>query len=338
MNTGIRNNPITHLAMPERQIPVLVASTSERAEGFVELASSIGKSPTKVRRLDLGYVTDLHKNERKRKELETEFGAFGLAEWADLRHLLKLRDRVNAGDWSTVTSTDAVEKFVSGVEFVRSLIESGNFKPDKYEVIESGLGFRMDSVDGASCEVAVQDRSNSEIDGEFNDDDLILEETYQAQFEPVTVRTRIGKLSELDSFHLVLRPNVETKLVVRNRINDFNERVELALSRAFTTGMSKARFVVWWHEAAQKLVPGLYCPDIVTALYALAMWSSGTAGGWAICQKCNKDYPRSRPKQDYCSEKCRAAAAMQRRRNKLKLKLKSGPQPRTNSNRSTRVN
>jgi hypothetical protein len=91
--------------------------------------------------------------------------------------------------------------------------------------------------------------------------------------------------------------------------------------------MSKARFVVWWSDAGKKLVPGLYCPDIVTALYALAMWSSGTAGGWAICQKCGNDYPRSRAKQRYCSHKCQVAAAMQRFRDKAKSTAQTETKP-----------
>jgi hypothetical protein len=98
------------------------------------------------------------------------------------------------------------------------------------------------------------------------------------------------------------------------------KNVILALSEQFTAGLSRTRFVVWWHAAAKKFVPGLYCPDIVTALYALAMWSSGTSGGWAICQKCNKDYPRSRAKQLYCSHRCQVAAAMKRMRDKQKRK------------------
>ena len=76
--------------------------------------------------------------------------------------------------------------------------------------------------------------------------------------------------------------------------------------------------MVWWSDAGKKLVPGLYCPDIVTALYALAMWSKGTAGGWAICQKCGEDFPRSRAKQLYCSHRCQVAAAMKRMRSNRK--------------------
>jgi len=108
-------------------------------------------------------------------------------------------------------------------------------------------------------------------------------------------------------------------------IREISKTAAFALSEAFTEGLSKTRFVVWWSEVGKKLVPGLYCPDIVTALYALAMWSSGTAGGLAICQRCNEDYPRRRAKQRYCSHKCQVAAAMKRYRKNLEktAKLKS---------------
>ena len=99
----------------------------------------------------------------------------------------------------------------------------------------------------------------------------------------------------------------------------------LALSETFTRGMRKTRFVVWWSNAAKRLVPGLYCPDIVTALYALAMWSIGTAGGWAVCQKCGDNYPRRRAKQLYCSHRCQVAAAMQRYRKNREGVAKSKP-------------
>lgn len=91
-----------------------------------------------------------------------------------------------------------------------------------------------------------------------------------------------------------------------------------AVSEALTEGLSKTRFVVWWTDVERNLVPGLYCPDIVTALYASAIWSSGTSGGWAICQKCGKDFARRRAQQFYCSHKCQVAAAMTRYRRNLK--------------------
>jgi hypothetical protein len=92
----------------------------------------------------------------------------------------------------------------------------------------------------------------------------------------------------------------------------------LTLMEAFTAGLSRARFVVWWSDDEGKLIPGLYCPDIVTGLYALAMWSSGNVGGWAICQRCRKGFMRRRARQLYCSQSCQVATAMQRHRHKLK--------------------
>ncbi len=114
------------------------------------------------------------------------------------------------------------------------------------------------------------------------------------------------------------------------KISGVTKTAPFALSESFTAGLSKTRFVVWWSEVGKKLVPGLYCPDIVTALYALAMWSSGTAGGWAICQRCNKDYPRSRAKQLYCSHRCQVAQAMKRYR------IKHGQQARSKSKALTK--
>ena len=117
-------------------------------------------------------------------------------------------------------------------------------------------------------------------------------------------------------------------------IRGVRKSAAFALSEAFTAGLSKTRFVVWWSDVGRKFVPGLYCPDIVTALYALAMWSSGTAGGWVICQRCTKDYPRRRAKQLYCSHKCQVAAGMKRYRENLEKKAKSKSKATTKSKQS----
>jgi hypothetical protein len=115
--------------------------------------------------------------------------------------------------------------------------------------------------------------------------------------------------------------NGETIMQWSGTISGEWKTVAFALSEAFTKGLSKTRFVVWWHKAAERFVPGLFCPDIVTALYALALWSTGTAGGWAICQKCRKDFARKRAKQLYCSPQCQTAAGMSRMRQKRRQLL-----------------
>lgn len=220
MRSNNDNEAITHLAMPERQIPVLIDSSPENAEGFVPSSGTSDLSVTMVRRLLPSFVDGL-RNPQRRKEIEREHGAIDAAEWNRLREMLALKDRLNADDWGPGL-------FLYGEEQERRFVVRGSVK---------GAGF------------------------------LLL--------------------------------------------------------KAFTAGLSKTRFVVWWHKAAKKFVPGLYCPDIVTALYALAVWSSGTAGGWAICQKCGNDYPRRRAKQRYCSHKCQVAAAMQRYRANLERKAKA---------------
>jgi hypothetical protein len=96
-----------------------------------------------------------------------------------------------------------------------------------------------------------------------------------------------------------------------------------ALTEAFTEGLSRSRFVVWWAEREQKFAPGIYCEDIVTALYALVLSAVGQPGGIGICRHCEQPFPRSRSKQRYCSYRCQAAAGMRRYRLKLKKAAKS---------------
>lgn len=330
MNTGIHNEAITHLAMQQRQIPVLIDSNPEEAVGYVPRQASSGAPATKtnVRLLDPEYVRNLNKSDQRRKEIETEHGAINSADWIRLRDLLDLRDRLNAGDWSP-SYPNIMPDICDLAEPLLNALRSPTFTMSATLFTDqSGGAVQVASNDSSeSLNVELRSAPCSETAKETHE--WILEETYQGQFGPVTARTPITQFSEAGEFHFVLRPNVETKLVLHRRIIQSLEEAEFALSKAFTAGMREARFVVWWHNYARKLVPGLYCPDILSALYAIAMWSSGTAGGWAICQKCKLDYPRRRAKQKYCTSNCQAAAAMQRRRDKLKLNTKSDVKPST---------
>lgn len=105
-----------------------------------------------------------------------------------------------------------------------------------------------------------------------------------------------------------------------------------AISEALTRGLIRARFVIWWAQKERKLAPGLYCPDMPTALYALVLSGLGTPGGVAVCQRCMTPFIRSKGVQLYCSHRCQVAAGMQRYRNLKRQragKAKSGAKKRT---------
>lgn len=294
MRSNNTNEPITHLAMPQRRFPVLIDSAREKAEGFVASTSWSDKDVTWVRRLEPSFVDGL-KTPQKRREIEKEYGIIGETEWNRLREMLALIDRLNAGDWSPIIATNAREVLDQALPtaLLDSLSPEGWFLDDK-----SGTGtmtFRSASPDRRSA-----------------------------------VSIEIGKIKrhELGKVRKAAPSvNSHTELdgtpVISAKFSGSYRTAAFALSEAFTAGLSKTRFVVWWHGTAKRFVPGLYCPDILTALYALAMWSSGTAGGWAICQKCGNDFPRSRAKQLYCSHKCQVAAAMKRYRGNLEQKAKA---------------
>jgi|GEM_PF-3364847 hypothetical protein len=319
MKSHNHNDAITHLAMPERQIPVLIDSAPEKAEGFVPSVVWSEKPVTSVRRLLPSFVEGLE-SPRKRKEIEKEHGAIDPAEWGRLREMLALKDRLNAGDWSPVIALNA-DALAPLPALLDRLSPGGWFRED-----EPGTGIiKLRSASGD-----VQGSLAIEI-GKIKR----IELGKPPSAAPVA-GTSVRKTAL--SAHLGLergRKNVARNLEFNGKIGVEVRTAAFALSKAFTVGLSRTRFVVWWHDATKRFVPGLYCPDIVTALYALAMWSSGTAGGWAICQRCKKDYPRSRAKQRYCSHKCQVAAAMQRLRDKRKLKAESKPKVPTESKKRT---
>jgi hypothetical protein len=105
--------------------------------------------------------------------------------------------------------------------------------------------------------------------------------------------------------------------------NITGKSLRFAISEAFTKGLGKARFVVWWSTIGNKFVPGLYCPDTMTALYASVLSALGIPGGIGVCQKCKTPFIRSRSKQQYCSHKCQVAAGMKRYRKNLEWAAKA---------------
>lgn len=289
MRSNNRNETITNLAMPERQIPVLIDATPEKAEGYVPSSGWSEKPQTTVRRLLPSFIEGLRKP-GKRREIEKEHGTISATEWHRLRELLTLIDRVNAGDWSPIITSD-VEDVLDEVLTPILQLSSGGWFVDADEQKKGRLILRAASGNGDSLEI-----------------DFGLGKRFVGGPRVQNAASRVKQVTNADSSYTELQTTITAHF----------ETAAFALSEAFTAGLSRTRFVVWWSDVGKKLVPGLYCPDIVTALYALAMWSSGTTGGWAICQRCKKDYPRSRAKQRYCSHKCQVAAAMQRLRERAK--------------------
>jgi len=292
VRTHNHNGPITHLAMPERRIPVLIDARPNEAEGFVPSIIWSDKPMTNVRRLLPSLIEGLS-NRRRQRELEKENGAIDPIEWDRIRELLALKDRLNAGDWSPVFTPNLDESLNPLAALLDRASPGGWFMekddPEK-RTYRSGSGDVRATI---SFKIEI--------------------ETPSATATPVRKSRPVAALSsDPGSIHAEKSPEWS------GRISGDVKSAIFAFSEAFTAGLSKTRFVVWWHNAARKFVPGLYCPDFVTALYALAMWSTGTAGGWAICRRCHKDFARKRAKQLYCTSRCQAAAAMSRLRHKRK--------------------
>jgi len=87
------------------------------------------------------------------------------------------------------------------------------------------------------------------------------------------------------------------------------------LPQEMSTHMKRAKFVLWHNWREKRFVPALYCPDVVTALYALAALRELRA-----CPACDKPFIPIREDQEYCSIPCRERFRQQRRREKLSIK------------------
>jgi hypothetical protein len=86
------------------------------------------------------------------------------------------------------------------------------------------------------------------------------------------------------------------------------------LHREVNSGIAKVRFVVWWNVRTRCFAPGLWCSDLLSALHTLAMAQITQVGGTTVCLRCGALFRRSRQRQAYCSNNCRAASAMARMR------------------------
>ena len=82
MRTHNHNQTLTHLAMPERQIPVLINAGPKEAEGFVPSIAWSDKRQTGVRRLLPSFVDGL-RNPSRHREIEQGYGATRVSACSD---------------------------------------------------------------------------------------------------------------------------------------------------------------------------------------------------------------------------------------------------------------
>jgi hypothetical protein len=90
-----RNEPITHLSIPERRLPILIAASPDNADGLVSFA------PWNVRQISpniLGVLSD----SAERARMEKLYGTLAERDRDRLLELLELMERIGAGDWSPV--------------------------------------------------------------------------------------------------------------------------------------------------------------------------------------------------------------------------------------------
>lgn len=87
--------------------------------------------------------------------------------------------------------------------------------------------------------------------------------------------------------------------------------------------LRRTRFVVWCYNANGVLATGIYCEDVATALYVLALSRMGTLGGIGVCLRCRNTFIRKRVDQHFCSHRCRSAFNMRKGREKQKQRSRA---------------
>lgn len=99
-----------------------------------------------------------------------------------------------------------------------------------------------------------------------------------------------------------------------------------SIQRHVISSVDSVRFVLW--EWKGKLAPGLFCPDISTALLVHAIMAAlGTKAkanvGLRLCPKCGRPFLQRRKDQFYCSIRCREAHRVERWRARQKRSTRS---------------
>jgi hypothetical protein len=92
------------------------------------------------------------------------------------------------------------------------------------------------------------------------------------------------------------------------------------VSRQLNRWLRRVRFVIWWSERETRLMPGLYCQDMATALAALLFSRVASTKGLAVCERCGKRFVRTRRGQRFHSGRCGDADRKARQRAKQKGK------------------
>jgi hypothetical protein len=88
----------------------------------------------------------------------------------------------------------------------------------------------------------------------------------------------------------------------------------MSLSAKFNWPLRNSHAVVWWSDIAKRLLLGIWCSDVNTALFMLAVAKVGYLSDLGICKRCRELFTRLRPAKQYCSANCQSAAGMSRLR------------------------
>jgi TDG/mug DNA glycosylase family protein len=117
-----------------------------------------------------------------------------------------------------------------------------------------------------------------------------------------------------DAIERVIRGGIEKKHLTEKALASPLK----TLGQSLNFGVKDVTFAIWWSDKEKRFAPGLFCPDAITALHALALTWIGKRGGIAACARCGTTFIKSRKKQTHCGALCENAAARARSREKSK--------------------
>lgn len=88
------------------------------------------------------------------------------------------------------------------------------------------------------------------------------------------------------------------------------------VSKALNGRLKNVRFVIRWSECERKLLPGLFCEDMTTALAAVLFSRIASTQGLTVCVRSGCEFVRVRRNQTHCTIRCGNADRQASRRAK----------------------
>jgi hypothetical protein len=172
---------------------------------------------------------------------------------------------------------------------------------------ENCLGWAVRQLHRSDLALALDPRSKKKFEaryGEAIDADVAKELWFVIQLSDAVAKRSLKRL-KVAIGKFCGQKNVSDELRGFRGTRELAQRLSIRTATACPT--------VWWSDSAKRLVFGLACPDIKTAMFVLALGRI-ELGSIGTCEHCHGPLLATRTNKRFCSHNCRSGYHMRARR------------------------